>query len=322
MAYRLAVLQGGPSPEATISRQSGDAMAAALREHGHAVDQLECDRNIWNRLTELRPDCVVLALHGVPGEDGTVQGMLELLGLPYTGSGVAASAVAIDKVLTKQIAAQLGIPMARDVVARVNDPAAILTAINSAGLVWPLIVKGATAGSTIGLSKITAPGELGAALDESFAVSPRVLIEECAKGTEISVCLLGNDTPELLPTPEIVHDQDLFDYATKYTQGASHHAYPPRCDPAMVAQAERWTIDLYRLIGCAGCGRGDWIITATGPIFLELNTLPGMTALSLLPDAASQRGIAFPTVCERLVEAALQRRREVAMTAQASLGAG
>lgn len=308
MSLTLAVVMGGPAPEAGVSRDSGRAMSAALRERGHRVMEFELSSTLPGELTALQPDCVVLALHGVPGEDGSVQGLCEVLGLPYTGSGVTASAAAIDKVLTKRIAQALGIPVARDVVLRIADADVAATAIEAAGLAYPLIVKGSTGGSTLGLSKITGPEALTEALQQALAQSPAALIEECIEGIEITVCLLGNGTPQVLPTPQILSERALYDYTAKYTPGLSHHRFPPDCDPAWVQLAEANAVRLYETLGCAGCARVDTILTPIGvPMLLEVNTIPGMTAVSLLPDAAQRAGISFPALCDRLVQLALER---------------
>ncbi|HYE78481.1 MAG TPA: hypothetical protein VEI97_10880, partial [bacterium] len=193
--------------------------------------------------------------------------------------------------------------------------------IRRTGLQFPLIVKGSTAGSTIGLTKVHDPGGLTEAVETALAVSPVALVEECAVGVEISVPLLGNGAPRVLPTPEIVSDNELFDYQAKYTPGMSHHVYPPRSEADKVALAEQQASALYELLGCAGCGRADFIIPAVGPpVFLELNTLPGMTAMSILPDAAAQVGIGFEELCETLVRLGLAEAltRSAAMLLEAA----
>lgn len=301
----LVVLMGGLSPEREISLKTGAAMASAYERLGHRVTTLDLTRDIATRLTELAADCVILALHGVPGEDGTVQGILELLGIPYTGSGVTASALAIDKILTKRVAQGLGIAVAKDVVLRAHDPAAALAAIEAAGLSWPLIVKGNTAGSTLGLKIAHDPSELPHALDVAFAVSPSVLIEERVEGIEISICRLGDLR---LPVPQIVSGNEIFDYEAKYTPGFATHIFPPAIDPDLLAIAEMQAHWLYDTIGCTGCGRVDMIITADGtPVMLEVNTLPGMTELSLVPEAAARIGLSFDDVCAMLLAEAIAR---------------
>lgn len=302
---QLIVLMGGPSPEREISLKTGIAMASAYGRLGHHVTTLDLTRDIATRLTDLAPDCVILALHGVPGEDGTIQGLLELLGIPYTGSGLTASALAIDKILTKRVAQGLGIAVAKDIVMHSNDPAAALDAIATEGLPWPLIVKGNTAGSTLGLKIAHDPTELPTALETAFAVSPAVLIEERVAGVEISVCRLGQLR---LPIPQIVSANEIFDYEAKYTPGLATHVFPPAIDPGILAIAEEQAHRLYDTIGCSGCGRVDMIITAEGiPVMLEVNTLPGMTELSLVPEAAAQIGLSFDEVCAMLLTDALAR---------------
>jgi D-alanine-D-alanine ligase len=308
-ARNVAVLMGGPSPEREISLVSGKAVADALKPRGFNITEVDLGGDSYNLLNNLRPDVVFVALHGRPGEDGTVQGMLEILGLPYTGSGVLGSALAMDKARSRELVRGHGIRIPRGVVISNPDEQAIAQVkLQDLGVDLPLIVKPTQAGSSVGLSRVEEISDLAGAIEDAFNYSPQVLIEECLTGPEITISIIGNDQPIILPTIEIISEKGIYDYEAKYTPGMSHHIIPPQIDPERVREAEDMAFRAYKLMDLSGCGRGEVMFnTDLVPHFLEFNTIPGMTEVSLLPDAARAAGIEFGELCEKLIEYSLER---------------
>ncbi len=307
--HTVAVLKGGPSSESPISLISGRACAEALRQRGFEVTEIDFDLKTYSILNEQRPDAVFIALHGRPGEDGTVQGMLEILGLPYTGSGVLASALSIDKARTREFLQGNDIRLPRGVSLRSTDeiPVAI-EALKIQDVDVPLIVKPTQAGSSVGLTRLTDIAEIKTAVETALEYSPEALIEECLSGPEVTISIIGNGHPIILPTIEIISEKGIYDYEAKYTPGMSHHVIPPDIDPERVREAEEMAFRAYMLLGLNGCGRGEVMFDSEmRPHFLEFNTIPGMTEISLLPDAARAAGIEFGELCERLIDYALDK---------------
>ncbi len=300
---RVAVLAGGRSAEREVSLMSGAQVGAALRTAGHEPELVDLDANTWDVLRDGRFDVVFIALHGRFGEDGTVQGMLELLRIPYTGSGVLASALCLDKPLANRLLRDEGfaVPDFLEVdgdEARAGLPAAV----ESGSLGWPVVVKPAREGSTIGLT-IAADGDAAAdGIRLAAGYDRRILCQRFVAGTEVTVGVLQGPDLQVLPTLEIVSENPVYDYDAKYTAGRSHHIIPARIPPAARDACADVAARAFRLLGCDGMARVDVIVDAAGtPWFLEVNTVPGLTELSLLPDAARAAGIEFPELCDRLV---------------------
>jgi D-alanine-D-alanine ligase len=309
---RIAVVCGGPGVEAAVSRDSGAEVLAALRARGHDCALVECDAELPETLRGGGYEVAFLALHGRLGEDGVVQGVCELIGLPYTGSGVLASALCYDKAAAKRLLAAEGlVTPAWRVVRRCLGPAAAAAAMGAAAadLGLPLVVKPNRGGSTIGLSIV---GE-GDRLEAAWALAAEhddVLCERLVRGTEITVGILGEDPPRALPTLEIVSHRPVYDYAAKYTAGQSEHVIPARLPEEWRAAAQAAALRAHLALGCRSMSRVDVIVDGRGvPWLLEVNTIPGLTALSLLPDAARAAGIGFSELCERVVEDAMRRHR-------------
>jgi len=305
----VAVLMGGPSSEREISLISGRAVSDVLKQRGYEVTEIDFDYSSYAILNEIQPDVVFITLHGRPGEDGTVQGMLEILGLPYTGSDVCGSALAIDKARSRELLIGHGIPLPRGtVLSGIDELPRAMADLTDQDVECPVIVKPTQAGSSVGLSRIHEESMIRQAVEEAFRYSPQVLIEECLDGPEVTISILGNGTPILLPTIEIVSEKGIYDYEAKYTPGMSHHLIPPNIDPSKVRLAEEIGLCAYRLLGLKGCGRGEIMFNSSlEPHFLEFNTIPGMTEVSLLPDAARAAGIEFGEVCERLIGYAVDK---------------
>jgi D-alanine-D-alanine ligase len=300
---------GGPSSEREISLVSGRVVAETLRNRGHKVSELDFDSSTYDTLLNLKPDIAFIALHGRPGEDGTVQGMLEILGIPYTGSGVFASSLAIDKARTRAFLKGHGIPMPKGTTLTHTDelPRAIED-LKSLSVDFPVIVKPTQAGSSVGLTRVETAENLEAAVKLALKYSPEALIEECLPGPEVTVSIIGNGNPIILPTIEIVSEKGIYDYESKYTPGMSHHIIPPDIDPARVREAEDIGFRAYKLMGLSGFGRGEIMFDREmKPNFLEFNTIPGLTEVSLLPDAARAAGIEFGELCELLIKYSSER---------------
>ena len=294
---RVGVVMGGPSAERDVSLSSGRMVLAALQGRGHdavGVDWRGLDHDLVETLRQEKIDVVWMALHGTYGEDGCVQGLLECAGIPYTGSGVLASAIAMDKVATRRVFDQEGIESPRwrryygaSDVARVG---------------YPMVVKPSAEGSSVGVSIVKHEGELAAALDKARAGKGVVLLEEYVKGREINVGILDG---EALGEVEIRPATEFYDYEAKYLRNDTQYFVP-----APITSDERQRLhDLARrahaALGCAGASRVDLILGADGrDICLEINTLPGMTDHSLLPKIAADRGIDYPTLVERILTSA------------------
>jgi len=297
---RVAVLMGGPSSEREISFLSGNAVLSALRERGvdaHAYDPAE--REVWDLRRE-GFDRVFIALHGRFGEDGTVQGALETLKMPYTGSGVMASALAMDKWRTKLVwqAAGIATPRYRVVTATTDW----MKVVAELGL--PLIVKPAREGSTIGITKVARidHDELRTAYDEAATHDPLVLVEEFVAGTELTASILGRTA---LPLIRIEAPAGNYDYHNKYFSDETKYYCPSGIDAALEAKIRAQSLAAFDLVGCEGWGRLDLILRADGTYsFLEVNTSPGMTGHSLVPMAAKQAGLSFPDLCLAILRSA------------------
>ena len=300
---RVAVLCGGRSAERDVSLRSGAQVEAALRDRGHDVAGVDMDGEAWNTLREGGFECVFIALHGRLGEDGTVQGMCELLGLPYTGSGVLASALCIDKTRTNRLLAAGGlcVPEFEELPSGTEVSSELVERLVAAyGL--PLVVKPVREGSTIGLTIARDEDAVASGMVLARRYDQRVLAQRFASGVEVTVGVLATPELEVLPTLEITYENETYDYDAKYTEGRSHHIIPARIpEPARRAAAGA-AGRAFELLGCDGMARVDLIVAEDGvPWVLEVNTVPGLTALSLLPDAARAAGISFSELCDRMV---------------------
>lgn len=309
---KVAVLAGGWSDEREISMDSGRACAKALGEAGfEEVELLDVAADDFlQRLTSGGFDVAFVAMHGRYGEDGCVQGLLEVLHMPYTFSGVLTSAVATEKDYAKSQFRSAGIPTAKGTklpAGHVPDEAEANNLVDRLGL--PLFVKPAANGSSYGITMVHKASELAEAVCLAGQGGQRVIVEACIKGTEITVPVIGNDDPMALPVVEVVAgaDAEFYDLKVKYEPSELHHVMPARLDPEVYERAQRLAVLAHKTLGCRGASRSDFIVTADGtPVILEINTIPGMTETSLLPDSARHAGIEFPELCRRFVEWALE----------------
>ncbi|CEP68638.1 D-alanine--D-alanine ligase [Moorella glycerini] len=307
---KIAVLMGGPSSEREISLKSGAAVAAALVSLGHEVMKIDLDEEVVAKLKAFAPDVVFNALHGRPGEDGSVQGLLEILGIPYTGSRVLASAITMDKIMTKRILSQAGIPTPDFLSWTAGQYAADREEVKKRilkDLGLPLVIKAPTQGSTIGTFIVREEGELATAIEGALKYDPCFMAEAFLPGPEITAAVLGNSDPLVLPLIEIVSHTGFYDYTAKYTPGLSDHIIPPRLPEAVLAAAASLARQAYILLGCRGFARVDMIVAGgQSPQVIEVNSVPGMTATSLVPDAARAAGLDFPTLVQKIVDLALE----------------
>ena len=292
----ICVMLGGPSGEREVSLQSGAAVADALRELGHRVTEIDPVDGEF-RLPP-KTDVVFLALHGTYGEDGTVQAKLDALGVPYTGCSEAVSRLAFDKVAAKRACAEQGLATAKDCV--VDDPAAGLPD----GLELPLVLKPVCQGSSIGLEFVESATAWPSGLAKSREGGAQVLVEERIEGREVTVGIVGSQP---LPVVEITPRRGAYDYANKYTAGATEYACPAPFDAEATHRIQHAGELALVAVGGGNCARVDFIVRPDGePVFLEVNTLPGMTETSLLPKAAAASGTGFAELCQWLVELALE----------------
>jgi D-alanine-D-alanine ligase len=297
---RIGVLMGGVSPEREISLRTGQAIAKALRERGYDVYPIDVGYDIAHRLISQRIGIAFIALHGRFGEDGTIQGMLEMMRIPYTGSGVLASALSMDKIMSKRIFATQSIPTpASHVLHLGEDPSQALEKLD---FPFPIVVKPASEGSTIGITIVRDRAGLPQAIEHARRYDHRLLLEEYIQGKEITLSVL-NGQP--LPVIEIAPKGGFYDYRAKYTKGETEYIIPPRIAPKVQKEAERVGLEAYNSLGCEGCARVDMMADEKGGVFvLEVNSMPGMTETSLVPKAARFAGIDFPELVERILEKA------------------
>jgi D-alanine-D-alanine ligase len=311
---RVGVLMGGPSPEHEISLASGRRVVEAMNPARFEAVPCEVPRSgAWFPPLDL--DIAFIAMHGPYGEDGTIQGLLEFAGIPYTGSGVLASALALDKRRSRQLFGFNGIPTPGYLTVERSGyqarDASLVSEIRQT-LGFPCVVKPNAQGSSIGVSIVHEPDELGRALDAAFALDEMVLIEEYLRGTELTCAVLDDIDragPTALPLVEIVPKREFFNYDAKYTPGASEEICPARLPVGALWRAQSAAVRAYRVLGCAGFGRIDLFVREADVVVLEVNTIPGLTEGSLFPKAAEAAGIGFQSLVERLIETAQRRPR-------------
>jgi len=307
----VALLAGGKSAEREVSLKSGEQVFQTLDQERYEILRYD-PRDDLPRLAQdaARIDVALIILHGRLGEDGTIQGFLELLGIPYQGSGVLSSAIAMNKVLSKHLYQQAGLPVAPSLVLDRTGAGPSSTVLDELGL--PVVVKPEHEGSSIGLTIVRRPDQLPGALEDAWRFDRRCLVEKFIPGMEITGGVLGNESLEALPLIEIVPGSgyEFFDYAAKYTPGASEEICPARLSPELTARAQDYARRAHRALFCRGYSRTDMIVSDREVFVLETNTIPGMTRTSLLPQAAAAAGLRFPRLLDRIITVALERHRE------------
>ena len=310
---KVAVLMGGRSAEREVSLMSGSGVLKALQDSGvHAQSFDPAERDLGDLKKEGFDRCFI-ALHGRYGEDGCVQGALELLGIPYTGSGVMASSIAMDKVMTKRVWLAEGLPTPRYVLVRREDVAHVDAAALVRELGLPLIVKPAREGSSIGVSKVTAQDQVAGALQQAAACNDDILCEQCIVGDEVTCPVLGEaSSARALPVIRIVAPQGNYDYQNKYFTDDTQYLVPCGLPAGEEAAIQALVVKAYRVLGCRGWGRIDAMIDALTrqPSLLEINTSPGMTGHSLVPMSARAEGISYEQLCLQLLSHATLDHQE------------
>jgi len=315
--YRIAVLMGGISNEREVSFKSGAAVAAALRRAGHTVTAVEMSGRNLDALDRMRPDLAFVALHGEFGEDGQVQQMLERKGIPYTGSGPAASRLGMDKVASKRAFVRHGVPTA-DYLVLSAEAGRERAGVLARQLGYPLVCKPARGGSSLGVSIVRSPLKLQDAIEralsaEPAAPEPRVLLERYVHGREFTVGLLDG-VP--LPTVEIRSKREFFDYEAKYSDEETQYELPVSLLESLYRRTQEVALGAYRALGCRHFARVDMMYGYDGRLYaLEVNTIPGLTARSLLPMAARYVGIEFPELCDRIARMAMRDAASRRLTA-------
>jgi D-alanine-D-alanine ligase len=311
---RVAVLAGGRSSEHEISLASAAAIRTGLEEAGHEPLAVEIDAD--GRWTAdggpvaiepsgglLGADVVFPALHGPFGEDGTVQGLLELADVPYVGAGVLASALCMDKVTFKDVMAHAGIPQVAYRRARAGDD---LRSLEALGL--PVFVKPARLGSSVGISKAGTADELGAALEEAWRHDPLAIVEALSQGMEVECSVIGNDDPVASEPGELVVNADWYDYDAKYKPGGMDLVCPARLEDATRGRVRELAVEVFKRVGCSGLARVDFFVEDGSRVLVnELNTMPGFTQTSVFPKLFEESGLSFPDLLSRLIELALER---------------
>jgi D-alanine-D-alanine ligase len=307
---RIGILMGGHSSEREVSMRTGAAVHRALCRRGYDAVMIDVGPTLSRDLQDQKIAIVFLALHGPGGEDGAMQGFLETIGLPYTGSGIEASAVGMQKVTTKTILAAHGIPVPAGTVITRGEQVSSARALRAAKLRWPVVVKPVSEGSTIGVSIVKKPSQWNDALALAHKYDRAAMVEAYIPGHEVTVSLLGRngEAPLILPAVEIVAPGGFYDFAAKYEKGKTQYLCPAPLPAAITKQIRAYAWRTYEVLGCAGAARVDFRITPRGrPYVLEINTVPGMTETSLLPMAAAQAGIGYEELTERILESAVAR---------------
>lgn len=298
---RIGVLMGGVTKEREISLRTGSAISTSLKRLGYNVVDIDVGSDIVERLNCEKPDVAFVALHGKFGEDGCIQGLLEMMRIPYTGGGVLGSSVGMDKIVCDMIALQLGIPIPREQCFNIKEEAAD-DFISRITIPCPVIVKPSREGSTINITIVKSPNELPKAIETAAKSDEKIIVQEYIEGKEITVGILNG---RALPALEIAPKSGFYDYASKYTKGATEYILPARISEKVAEKIQEWSVAIFNALDCSGTARCDYIVGENDrAYFLEINTIPGMTELSLVPKAAAHIGINFDALVEEILGAA------------------
>jgi D-alanine-D-alanine ligase len=303
----VALLSGGISSEREISIKSGDQVYEALDKEKYTIIRYDPKTDLARLVSDApQIDVALIILHGPYGEDGTIQGFLDLLNIPYQGSGVLGSAVAMDKVISKQLYERSGLPIPAYSAVKRNDVFDPKDLAEQLGL--PLVVKPVNAGSSVGITIVESIDDIEDAVELAFDHDDTILIEAFIPGIELTVGVIGNEVLNTLPIIEIIPDTEhaFFDYEAKYTAGVTQEICPARIDDALTEKAKTYAKIAHQALSCRGYSRTDMILNNEELYVLETNTIPGMTATSLFPQAAEVAGISFPRVLDKLIELGIE----------------
>lgn len=299
---KIGVLMGGLSSEREVSLATGNAILKALQEKGYKAVAIDVNRDVAEVIRKSGIEIAFNGLHGKYGEDGAIQGLLEVSGIPYTGSGILASSVGMNKILSKLVFKAHGLLVGPYLAVHAEKREQLSEALSI--MSFPLVVKPSSEGSSVGVSLVYRHDELAPAADLAFKYDREILIEKYITGKEVQVGVLGD---RALGAIEIVPKNVFYDYEAKYKEGMSEHFFPARVPAEVYQRVLQNGLDAHRALGCRGYSRVDFIVDAAGaPYILEVNTLPGMTATSLLPDIARGTGISFPDLVEEILRLALE----------------
>lgn len=304
---KIVVVMGGPSTEAEVSRRTGKAILEALLSKGYNAEGMELDPlHFAGDIRKSGCSIVFNALHGKFGEDGMIQGTLDMLGIPYTGSGVLAAAITMDKAASKRIFVAEGISTPRAHTYQRYEMKRELSKEIAGEFSFPVVVKAASQGSSIGVYIVEDAAELSKSLEDAFSYDDEVLVEEFVRGREITVAVWGNaEEKEAMPIIEITTLSGRYDYNSKYTKGASTHIVPARLSEDKTREIQELAVKTFAACRCCGVARVDMMLDENEvPYVIEVNSVPGMTETSLVPDAARAMGIEFPELCERILKMA------------------
>ena len=307
---KIGVLMGGQSSEREVSLKTGEAVYRSLVRSGYDAVAIDVGPALFQTMQEQPVEIAFLALHGPGGEDGAIQGFLETLGVPYTGSGVRASAIGMHKVATKTQLAAEGIPVPKGTVVLRGTVSTLGRILSTGKLKLPLVVKPASQGSTIGVTVVRKPSQWKEALRLAHQYDAEAMVEAFIPGHEVTVSLLGgaDGTVTGLPAVEIVAPDGFYDFSAKYEKGRTQYLCPAPLSAAITRQIAQLAIKTYQVLGCKGAARVDFRITPKGkPFVLEINTAPGMTETSLLPMAAGKAGLSYDVLTERILDSAIER---------------
>ena len=310
---KIIVVCGGISSERDVSLRSGKAIFEALLRKGYVnTEMYDLTRDNMTGILERRPDIVFLGLHGKGGEDGTIQGMLEFAGIPYTGPGVSASAVCMDKILTKRVLVSAGLPTPSFTVRHRgtdgSDEAIAQSLLEEMSL--PMVLKSPCQGSSFGTNIVREASQMQEAITDVWRFGDTLMAEEYMNGVEVTMPILGNDSLTVLPLIEITYERTFNDYTTKYTSGLHSHIIPACIDKTTEQSILSLGQQAYKVLGCCGLSRVDFIVdNVKGPMIIEVNTLPGMTDISLFPDAARYMGMGYDDLVERILDLGYETTR-------------
>lgn len=313
---KIAVLAGGLSSEREISLKSGMAVFNTLKEGGYNVWLIDADLEVALKLTQLEPDVVLTALHGGWGENGSIQGMLEVMGMPYTGSGVLASALAMDKIMCKYLFLRAGVIVPPFEVVQCSGHHESIAAMCQKTRLqadFPWIIKPAEEGSSVGVSIVKCEDDYERALREALFYGSKAIVEKFIKGKEIQIGIVNG---RVLGGVEIRPSGEFYDYKAKYTSGMTNYILPPEVEQQQYEKIAGLCVKAYECLGCKGAARVDTIVSEDGTVYcLEVNTVPGMTETSLLPKIAEAAGMSFLELLEEMLVDALLRKTNQAMSA-------